>query len=74
MICTVESSPVSFFYAVRAKNGTSPFTADMLKPGDRYELSNGHAVYCAPAGGPGARGSGLGFKVIDSDVMSIPRA
>jgi Uma2 family endonuclease len=44
-----------------------PFTADMLKPGDRYELSNGHAVYCAPAGGPGARGSGLGFEVIDSD-------
>jgi len=30
----------------RASRG--PFRADQLRPGDRYELSNGHPIYCAP--------------------------
>nr|VFK57994.1 MAG: hypothetical protein BECKTC1821F_GA0114240_102118 [Candidatus Kentron sp. TC] len=28
-----------------------PFSADRIKDGDRYELSEGHRIYCAPAGG-----------------------
>ena len=27
-----------------------PFHADQLRDGDRYELSQGHPLYCAPAG------------------------
>lgn len=27
-----------------------PFRAEHLREGDRYELSNGHAIYCNPAG------------------------
>ncbi len=26
-----------------------PFRAEHLRDGDRYELSNGHPIYCAPA-------------------------
>jgi hypothetical protein len=44
-----------------------PFRADQIAPGDRHELSNGNAFYCAPTGGDGARGAGAGFEVIDTD-------
>ncbi len=44
-----------------------PFTADQLRPGDRYELSNGHAIWCAPTGGSGARSAIAAGQVIDSD-------
>jgi len=27
-----------------------PFRAEQLNEGDRYELSHGHPVYCAPGG------------------------
>ncbi|VFM99858.1 MAG: hypothetical protein BECKG1743E_GA0114224_102875, partial [Candidatus Kentron sp. G] len=26
----------------------SSFTADRIRDGDRYELSNGYPIYCAP--------------------------
>ena len=38
-----------------------------LHPGDRYELSDGHAIYCAPTSGDNARSIGAGFQVLDSD-------
>lgn len=38
-----------------------------VRPGDRYELSDGHPVYCAPSGGDGARGSVAGGQVLDTD-------
>lgn len=44
-----------------------PFHVDQIRPGDRYELSDGHPVYCAPTGGEGARRNGTGFEVLDSD-------
>ena len=44
-----------------------PFTADQIKDGDRYELSNGHAMYCAPAGDRHARHNTSGALVLDSD-------
>ncbi|MBI4818375.1 MAG: Uma2 family endonuclease [Deltaproteobacteria bacterium] len=47
--------------------GRGPFTVNQVEPGDRYELSEGHAIYCAPAGGDHAKASSIGALVIDSD-------
>jgi len=33
--------------------GPGPFQAENIRPGDPYELSNGHAILCAPTGGRG---------------------
>lgn len=44
-----------------------PFRADQLRDGDRYELSNGHLIYCAPAGWRHGSGSLTGGLVLDSD-------
>lgn len=44
-----------------------PFRPDHIRPGDRYELSRGHAIYCAPTGGDGARAILAGSMVIDTD-------
>jgi hypothetical protein len=44
-----------------------PFRTYHVRPGDRYELSDGHPVYCAPSGGDGARGSVAGGQVLDTD-------
>lgn len=32
-------------------DSVGPFRADHIRDGDRYELSNGHAIHCQPAGG-----------------------
>jgi Uma2 family endonuclease len=44
-----------------------PFRADQLRPGDRYELDNGHPVYCAPAGGSHATPNLLGAAAVATD-------
>ncbi len=44
-----------------------PFHADQVRPGDRYELSNGHAMYCAPTGSDGGRAVSVGASVLRSD-------
>ncbi len=44
-----------------------PFRADQLRPGDPYELSQGHPVRCLPTGGRGAKASGAGASVLASD-------
>lgn len=44
-----------------------PFHADQLRPGDRYELSNGHPVYCMPTGPRGAKATLVGGAVLQSD-------
>ncbi len=46
---------------------TGPFRADQIRPGDPYELSNGHPVYCLPTGGRGAKATGVGADVLASD-------
>ena len=46
---------------------TGPFHTAQIRSGDPYELSQGHAVYCAPTGQEGAGPNGLGFLVLDSD-------
>lgn len=49
------------------RSGRGPFRADQLRDGDRYELSNGHPIYCAPSGWQHASGSMTGGLVLDSD-------
>ncbi len=49
------------------QSGSGPFRADQLHDGDRYELSNGHPIYCAPAGPDHASRSLTGAAVIASD-------
>lgn len=44
-----------------------PFRADQIRPGDPYELSNGHAINCMGTGGRGSRAKLLGGLVLDSD-------
>jgi Uma2 family endonuclease len=44
-----------------------PFRADQIRPGDPYELSNGHPIYCLPTGGRGAKATGVGADVLASD-------
>lgn len=49
------------------KNTQGPFRASSIRDGDRYELSSGHAVYCAPAGRDHAAGSLQGGNVLGTD-------
>nr|VFJ62013.1 MAG: Endonuclease, Uma2 family (restriction endonuclease fold) [Candidatus Kentron sp. DK] len=44
-----------------------PLIADQIKDGDRYELSNGRRIYCAPAGESHARHNVTGASLLDSD-------
>lgn len=44
-----------------------PFRADQLREGDRYELSNGHPIYCAPSGRDHAGRNLTGAAVIETD-------
>ncbi len=47
--------------------GPGPFRADQLTDGGRYELSNGHPIYCAPAGRDHAGPNATGAALLDSD-------
>jgi hypothetical protein len=44
-----------------------PLRAQDIRPGERYELDNGHRVYCAPAGGRHANPNLLGGAVVAFD-------
>lgn len=44
-----------------------PFFADQLKPGDPYELSQGHPVECLPGGGRHAKANLSGGLVLETD-------
>lgn len=46
---------------------SGPFRADQLRDGDRYELSHGHPIYCAPARREHAAPNIAGAEIIDSD-------
>ncbi|MBK1722200.1 Uma2 family endonuclease [Thiocystis violacea] len=52
-------------------NPHGPFHVDQLHEGDRYELSQGHPIYCAPAGRDhsGRNLSGAGVLETDPDVQ-----
>jgi len=49
------------------KRSRGPFHADQLRSGDPYELSNGHAIYAAPAGGRHADANVRGAQVLATD-------
>jgi hypothetical protein len=51
----------------QARTARGPFLASQLRPGDRYELSRGHAIWCAPAGGDGSRRVLRGAAVLATD-------
>ncbi|MGE5154165.1 MAG: Uma2 family endonuclease [Bdellovibrio bacteriovorus] len=47
--------------------GRGPFRPEQLRPGDPYELSNGHPVECLPSGGRSSRASLLGGLALATD-------
>jgi Uma2 family endonuclease len=44
-----------------------PFTADQIRDGDPYELSNGHPILCLPSGRRGGRSNLTGGTVLETD-------
>jgi len=50
-----------------SRSGTGPFQVSQLREEDRYELSDGHSVYCAPAGRDHASGNSTGSLVLGTD-------
>lgn len=46
---------------------SGPFTADQIREGDPYELSNGHAIFSPPAGQRHSRSQGYGAESLGSD-------
>ncbi len=46
---------------------SGPFRAYQPRDGDRYELSHGHPIYCAPARREHAAPNIAGAEIIDSD-------
>lgn len=53
--------------------GPGPFRADDLPVGSPYELSNGHPIFCAPAGGRHARAAVAGATALATDpAVSAP--
>jgi Uma2 family endonuclease len=55
------------------RDGRGPFRADQLRDGDRYELSEGHALYCYPGGSEHGRTQGVlrGILGTDPDVEEV---
>ena len=51
----------------RSRSGTGPFQVSQLREEDRYELSDGHPIYCAPAGRDHANGNSTGSLVLGTD-------
>ena len=52
-------------HSYRSPHG--PFVAEQIRDGDRYELSNGHPIYCAPAGKSHAGSNLIGARVLGTD-------
>lgn len=44
-----------------------PFRVDSLRDGDRYELVDGHPLYCNPTGGQGGRAEAAGARAVTTD-------
>ena len=49
------------------KTCSGPFQASQIPAGSRYELSDGHPLYCAPTGARGSRSNLVGGAVLDTD-------
>jgi Uma2 family endonuclease len=53
--------------STQPKPSRGPFRAQQLRSGDPYELSNGHAIYVAPAGGRRADANIRGAQALATD-------
>jgi hypothetical protein len=49
-----------------------PWTADDIRPGEPYEVSDGFKIECMGTGQRGSRSNGAGFMVLDSDPDAPP--
>jgi hypothetical protein len=49
-----------------------PWTADDIRPGEPYEVSDGFRIECMGTGQRGSRSNGSGFMVLDSDPDAPP--
>jgi hypothetical protein len=47
-----------------------PMTADQIRPGEPYELSEGRLVECMPTGRRGGKSNAAGVAVLSSDPAS----
>ena len=63
MISGYTVSPMSNY----ARQSRGPFEVASLRENDRYELVDGHAMYCSPAGTRHASANLLGAAVIETD-------
>jgi hypothetical protein len=54
-------------HGARETYESGPFHAYQIREGDRYELSNGHAIQCAPGGPDHAATNLTGGAVLDTD-------
>jgi Uma2 family endonuclease len=50
-----------------SQTGRGPFVSSQIPEGSRYELSDGHAIYCAPTGARGSQSNLVGGAVLDTD-------
>jgi Uma2 family endonuclease len=57
--------------APRTLSAPGPFRVDHLRDGDPYELSNGHAIYCAPSGRRGSKKNLIGGEVLETDPAVV---
>lgn len=51
----------------RIHQGRGPFRADQIRPGDPYELSDGHPIECMPGGGRNSRANLVGGLALGTD-------
>src|SRR5579871_1209540 len=49
-----------------------PYTADQIRPGEPYELSDGFKIECMGTGGRGSRSNLTGSMVLDTDPEAPP--
>jgi hypothetical protein len=53
--------------SIRRALTPGPFSADQIRPGDPYELSNGHAILSPPTGQRGGKANLVGGAVLETD-------
>jgi hypothetical protein len=58
---------------LHAKSALGPWTADMIKPGEPYEISNGYRIECMSTGQRGSLSNLAGGIALDTDPTA-PRA
>src|SRR4051812_31252764 len=55
----------------RVIEAPGPFRAEHIREGSRYELSDGHPIYCMPTGRRGGRSNLLGGGTLGTDPAVV---